>query len=329
MTDQTKELAPAGPGTAVGQHTGQAQNMLAMIAEAARDPTVDAQKMVTLADLALKLKSSEQQEQFNRDKVAALIEMPFISRRGQIVIPGKDGKPDRVQSRFAKFEDIMRVVKPILASHNLAIDFKVGHSDKGMVLVTPVLSHRNGTTEAGEQMAFPIDTSGSKNNTQGVGSASSYGKRQSAKAMLNIVEVDEDDDGQGAGGAFVVQMNAEQAAIIREAEGRAAQGGEAYQQWFDALPPDQRGWLVVSGHHEQLKPKPKAAQGGGQTKRTPEQLVDAYVAKTQNCQTLDQLREFQADPGTQRFVDGVRGTPALFSRITDANAAAYDRLAGE
>lgn len=342
MTDQ--ELTTGQPGTAVGAHTGgDSRSMLQIIAEAASNPQVDAQKMTTLADLALRLKDHEKQEQFNRDKVAALLEMPMISKKGKIVIPGKDGAADRVQGRFAKFEDIMRVVVPILARHNLAISFKAGHEGQ-LVTVAPILSHRNGYTEVGEQMLFPIDSSGSKNNTQGVGSSASYGKRQATKACLNIIEIGEDDDGYGAGG-HQLELDADQQAIV-DAGSKAAQAGkESFTQWFDALPPDQRGWLVISGQFDKLDPEAVQDRAAVQaekaqetwdragemrgTKRTPAQMVDAYAERTTQAATLDELQEFQAEERTQTFVQRIKKTdPTLFDRITTANAAAYERLSG-
>ncbi len=44
-------------------------------------------------------------------------------------------------------------------------------------------------------MPLPLDTSGSKNNIQGMGSSLTYGKRYLVTAMLNIVTEGEDKDG--------------------------------------------------------------------------------------------------------------------------------------
>src|SRR5690606_9193784 len=46
---------------------------------------------------------------------------------------------------------------------------------------------------------LPADTSGSKNSVQAVGSSTSYGKRYTASALLNITTRGEDDDGRAAG----------------------------------------------------------------------------------------------------------------------------------
>ena len=53
-------------------------------------------------------------------------------------------------------------------------------------------------------MPFPIDTSGSKNAIQAVGSSISYGKRYTAGALLNLTSRGEDDDGIAAATAPLI-----------------------------------------------------------------------------------------------------------------------------
>lgn len=334
MSDN-RDLTTGGPGTALAPQQEQSSSFLSAIIAAAKDPSIDATKVDTLARLAMDLRREERQEEFNRDKVAALIEMPVINKNGSIIIPGKGSEPDRLQSRFARFEDIMAVTKPILARHNLALNFKAGHDDQLRVMIIPVLSHRNGITEEGLDMAFPLDSSGAKNNTQGVGSAASYGKRQAAKAMLNIVEVFEDDDGTGAGTNAVPREDQE--ALVAEAEAEAAKGIDNWNGWFQALPAASRGWLVSEGHSRRLKPVPGGQQQRrddpppqqeGRTKRTPEELVQGYEAKLDTFKKLEDFRAFQSEESTGKFVTGIKEKhPELWPRITEANAAAYERLA--
>lgn len=238
-------------GTDVAVHQGggtESGNMLALIVQGAHDPTVDAQKMVTLADLAIKLQDRERETEFRQAKVAALLEMPTIGRKGQIL-----NKNGGVQSRYSKFEDIMRVVKPILARYRLVISFEVGQAGN-QVTVRPVLTHANGYEEKGDTMPLQIDTTGSKNSTQGAGSAASYGKRHAAKAALNIVEVDEDDDGQAAGGAKGRELNEQEERLVSDGNAAAKKGGDRYTEWFrDEITAAERGWLVTSGKHAEMK----------------------------------------------------------------------------
>jgi hypothetical protein len=74
----------------------------------------------------------------------------------------------------------------------------------------------------------------------------------------------------------------------------------------------------------------QAALTGEQTakeKRTPEQMVDDYVAKVNSISNLDALRDFQANEKTVKFVDNVRDKhPALFDRIVTANTRRANEL---
>lgn len=221
----------------------QSSNVLAMVLEAARDPNIDAAKVETMANLAMRMQDREREEQFNRDKIAALMDMPMIAKNGSIL-----NKQGGVQSRYSKWEDIHRLIKPILERYNLAISFNVDHSGQ-MVTVQPILSHRNGFVEKGGNMVLPIDTTGSKNGTQGAGSAASYGKRHTAKAMLNIVEGGVDDDGQAAGGGSTdpyEMLAPEERALVDDARMAAGEGMSSYEDWYKALTPQQRGFLAYN-----------------------------------------------------------------------------------
>ena len=72
-----------------------------------------------------------------------------------------------------------------------------------------------------------------------------------------------------------------------------------------------------------------ATAGGGSTsgaKRTPEEMVDAYVAGVNACADLDALREYQQEPKRAAWVEKLKASaPALFDRIV----AAQSRKAGE
>ena len=221
----------------------QSSNVLAMVLEAARDPNIDAAKVETMANLAMRMQDREREEQFNRDKIGALMDMPIIAKNGAIL-----NKQGGVQSRYSKWEDIHRIIKPILERHNLAISFNVDHTAQ-MVTVQPILSHRNGYVEKGGNMVLPIDTTGSKNGTQGAGSAASYGKRHTAKAMLNIVEGGVDDDGQAAGGSTgdpYDMLTPAERELVDHGRQVAAEGMAAYQDWFKGLSTDQRGFLAYN-----------------------------------------------------------------------------------
>lgn len=314
MSDTT-ELTTVPPGGAVAM--GSAHSMLATIADAAANPQVDAGKMTALADLAMRLQDREQGQEFNRSLNAAIMAMPVISKQGQIVIPAKGQEPARVQGTFARFEDIDRVVRPVLAAHGLAIRFEVGENAQG-VTVRPIISHTNGFTERGEAMRLPVDSSGAKNNTQGAGSAVSYGKRYTMCAALNIITEGADDDGQ------MGQANAlpfERADTVRTEAEAAAERGE-YDNWFRTQSPKDRAYLVDAGHHARLGdgaalPGRTLPLSATPAKQTPGAWVDGYVAAVAACASLDELMEVQTN-GRKALAKLEREEPNLHRRAVSA-----------
>ena len=340
MTDAT-ELMPyeeqqAQPPAAFQSESG---SIIAMLIDAARDPALDADKMRTMKDLATELQVSERQARFNSDFNGALMDMPVITKAGIITIPAKDGKPERTQGRFARFEDIDRVVRPILRRWNLAIRFEVGELNQA-VSVRPILSHANGHTERGEAMRVPLDTSGAKNNTQGAGSAVTYGKRYTMCAFLNIVTEGTDDD--GSLGKFEIGMPHEREVTVLE-QAEAAFTAGTYDAFFTTQSPKDRAWLISSGHHARMGGAPAlpdasrsgqaASDGPRQTGRpardldTAEGWTEQYVEDCQRAPTLDALRDIQtAGAGALRRLQ--KGHPTLHEEAVKAGTAALERLSG-
>lgn len=133
------------------------------------------------------------------DFIVSLSEMqpklPVITENGEI-----KNAAGTVQSTYAEWEDINDAIRPILHDHGFSLSFKLGRLD-GMPSVTAMLTHTSGHAEE-STLALPVDASGGKNTVQGVGSSTSYGKRYTAIALLNLTsrkKADRDDDGRGAG----------------------------------------------------------------------------------------------------------------------------------
>jgi hypothetical protein len=234
LSKDTKEIAVTE--TRSVQST-QASQLLVDIVQASRDPAVDANKIKVLADLAMSMQDREAERRFSIAMHAAIMEMPTISKRGAIL-----GKGGNVQSRYSKYEDIMKAIKPILDKHRLIVKFNVDHEGLN-VIVQPVVTYSDGEmafTQVGGKMSLPIDNSGSKNPTQGVGSSRAYGQRHQLKATFNIVEENEDTDGQ----TEKPELSDRLLNLIEEARTAARQGIEAYKAYFEGLPVEDKVWLT-------------------------------------------------------------------------------------
>lgn len=179
---QEQQLAPAASETTA---------IISMIERAARDPSVDIDKMERL--MLMQERAFDRRAKAAYSSALAIMqpELPSIKERGGI----KD-RSGKVQSTYALWEDINDAIKPVLAKHGFAISFRVSHPEHS-IAVTGVLSHEEGHSEE-TTIQLPHDGSGSKNAVQAVGSSVSYGKRYTAAALLNITSHGEDDDGGGA-----------------------------------------------------------------------------------------------------------------------------------
>ncbi|WP_298800054.1 ERF family protein [uncultured Devosia sp.] len=181
--------------------------MLDIIERAAFDPRVDADKVAKLVDMARTVRADDAKAAYIKAMIRMKPELPIIERKGRIIIHEKGmAKTDAniIQATpYARWEDIDEAITPILNKHGFTLTHRTGFLPDGKVTVTAIVSHKLGHSEE-STMAMPLDTSGSKNNVQAVGSSISYGKRYTASALLNLRTKDEDDDGKAGGDPGII-----------------------------------------------------------------------------------------------------------------------------
>lgn len=325
------------------------QNFMAMLIAAAKDPAIDAAKTEAMANLAIKLQDRERETEFNRDLAAALVAMPRITKQGRIIIPGKDGRPAREQGRYAKFEDIDAVIRPLLAEHNLAIRFELG-SDGPLTTARPIIIHRNGHVDKGDALKVPRESSGSKNDVQAVGSSASYAKRYAMCAALNIVMEGEDTDGR-----YPLPddpLNDVQERKVAEAEQSAKDGH--YAEWYGRQTPGIREFLVVRGIHARLgkavnqiatdrptdnnRPEPEPAPDPERqpepspvdqpkAKRTVVEMLGDYRKMLGEAGSTEALMTLQTDPKITAWLDKLKAShPDLHGDAVTAASVRYSEL---
>lgn len=169
--------------------------MMAMIERAASNPDVDIDKMERLLAMQERFIERQAKSDFTAAKIAMQPMLPHITMKGVIVIK-KKGTDEVIQSTpYARFEDIHEAVMPILHEYGFDLKFKNHTTEVGKPVVTTILEHVGGHSDSTE-FELPMDTSGSKNNVQAIGSSTSYGKRYGALAILNLRVHGEDDDAQ-------------------------------------------------------------------------------------------------------------------------------------
>lgn len=183
--------------------TSQTESLLQVISQAASNPNVDVDKMERLMGMYERITAKQAETSFYQAFAEMQPKLPIIT---------KAGKGDRGKWSFAKWEDVVEQITPVTAQFGFSISFKT-RQEGDRTVVTCVLAHRDGHRELTDGPPLMVDSSGSKNNVQGVGSTVSYGKRHAAFAALNIVARGEDDDGE-AGGARTV--SAEEYLTLRD-----------------------------------------------------------------------------------------------------------------
>jgi ERF superfamily len=173
--------------------------VIQMIERAARDPSVDIDKMERLILMRRQMQADAAKSAYAAALAKMQAALPVIEEKGRIIVRDKSPQKNIIQSTsYALWEDINETIRPILAEHGFALSFRVGLAGDGRITVTGILSHEAGHQEE-TMMTLPHDSTGSKNAVQAVGSSTSYGKRYTACALLNITSRGEDDDGKAAG----------------------------------------------------------------------------------------------------------------------------------
>lgn len=179
----------------------EASTVLAVIERASTNPATDIDKLERLLAMHERITARTAQAAYAAALARLQPKLPIIAERGGI----KD-RSGNVQSRYALWEDIVGIITPLLASEGFSLSFRTGNTDNG-ITVTGVLLHAAGHSES-TSLTLPMDTSGSKNSVQSVGSSTSYGKRYTASALLNLRTGGEDDDGKAGGGGFISDRQA-------------------------------------------------------------------------------------------------------------------------
>jgi hypothetical protein len=200
---------PPGKAVAVAEPPAQreAKSVLAIIADAAANPSCNPENMRALLDMQKEIMAEQSRRDFNDAFVRLQAELPRIRADRKIVIREKDSRGGRTgnviqATPYATFQGIMKAVQPLLSKHKFGLSFATEPMADGRILVRGFLDGYGHRRES----SFPMqaETSGSKNNIQGWGSSQSYGKRYCTVALLNIIsEAIEDADVDGHDGDFV------------------------------------------------------------------------------------------------------------------------------
>lgn len=181
------EMPPSPPAALAA--TEHADDMMAALARAAANPNVDPARMEALLKLHRDLTADRARVAYAAAMARLQAKVPKITKHGRIEVNGA------LRSRFAKLEDVDDAIRPLCAEEGFSFGLDARPVATG-IEYSCKMSHRDGHSET-KTIILPADQSGGKNNVQAVGSSTSYAQRYLLKMHLNIVERDEDDDGNG------------------------------------------------------------------------------------------------------------------------------------
>ena len=192
----------------------------AKLLEVAIQNDLDMDKLERLMAMQERWEAKNAQRAFFDALAGFQAECPVIKKTSQVDYTTAKG---RTFYTFAPLDQIVRQTKEPLARWGLSYRFNQEESSNGVIVVTCILTHRDGHSETCT-LSGVSDQSGGKNNIQAKSSTTSYLRRNTLSGVLGLATTDSDDDGVGASKWISnqqqqqQQVNAEPAPITESTE---------------------------------------------------------------------------------------------------------------
>jgi hypothetical protein len=221
------QLAVQGPTEPIPAPQSESAAILSMIERAARDPSVDIDKLQQLMAMRERIEARQAEADFDKALTAAQAGMGRVRT---------DSNNPQTRSRYASYGALDAAMRPVYTANGFALSFNTENPAPEIVRVICRVSHQNGHSRT-YQIDMPADGKGAKGGdamtkTHATGSAVSYGMRYLLKMIFNIAVSDRDDDGNAAAntGGFIT---AEQAKEIKAKCDAVAEGfDESFCNYF-------------------------------------------------------------------------------------------------
>lgn len=170
-----------------------ADAVLAIIAQASRDPQVDVAKLQILLEMRERVMAKEAETAFAQSMRLAQSEMVPVVR---------DAQNNHTQSRYARLETVDAGIRPVYTKFGFSLTFDAPESEADGVTVCCSVLHDRGHVKP-YRLKGALDTTGAKGTSnktdiQGLGSALTYLRRYLTLMIFNVVVVNEDNDGNGS-----------------------------------------------------------------------------------------------------------------------------------
>jgi hypothetical protein len=186
MSNAVEKIEPQSQAIAPVSETAA---IISMIERAARDQTVDIDKMERLMKMHAEMRASDREQAFNAAMAIAQSEMRAIAA---------DANNPQTRSRYASYFALDKIVRPIYTRHGFALSFDT--EDCPVPDHIRVVCHVTcGGHTRKYQVNMPADGKGAKGGdvmtkTHAAGAAMTYGQRYLLKMIFNIA-IGNDTDG--------------------------------------------------------------------------------------------------------------------------------------
>lgn len=239
LNDDARTIAaePAAPASDAGQ-------VLAIIKEAATNPNVDVAKMSALLDMQERVMARQALADFERAFAALQAELPTI-RKGK--------RNTHTGSSYATWDNLHRVIKPLLIRHGFTLRFETHEAPGGMQRVEAVLTHASGHRERSGSRPLPADKGKGRNDVQAVGSTQTYGTRYATVALLGMSYEDDDDAQSATAEPPAPDLDGLDEAKMQGREVAEASGTRAYRDWWGRQSVTIRNAMMADGSHDANK----------------------------------------------------------------------------
>jgi hypothetical protein len=177
-----------------------------MIERAARDPSMDIDKLQRLIEMRERQEAREAEQAFNAAMALAQAEMRPVAA---------DANNPQTKSKYASYFALDKVIRPIYTKHGFSLSFDEGDCPKPDHIRVLCYVANSGHIRV-YRRDMPADGKGAKGGdvmtkTHAAGAAATYGARYLLKGIFNIAIGESDDDGNSASDA----VSPEQAKALR------------------------------------------------------------------------------------------------------------------
>lgn len=235
------------------QQPSEAQSLIAVISQAAKDPAVDLVKMQGLMELYERIEAKRSETAFNASMSVAQTAMRPIQA---------DMTNPQTRSLYASYAKLDSKLRPIYTSNGFALSFDTATADvPEYIRVLCYVTHKDGGSRT-YRVDMPADGKGAKGGdvmtkTHATGAGMTYGMRYLLKMIFNVAVGEDDTDGNAPSqeDAVAIRKAAHDEAYGRHSESVtfikdciAREDWQAMTDEWNAIPEeDQRAlWIAPS-----------------------------------------------------------------------------------